>query len=162
MPIEHYRVDDRLVHGQVVVGWGQPLGLGFLVLVDDAVAASTWETDLYRMGTPPGIDLFVESEASVRERMAELEQRPDPGMLLTADIATMDRLSAQLPGIRSVTIGGVHHAAGRSPRLPYVFLSGDDDRALASMAARGVRVTAQDLPGSPEVSLEALLAEGRA
>ena len=33
------RIDDRLIHGQVVVGWGQPLDVHFIVLVDDAVAA---------------------------------------------------------------------------------------------------------------------------
>lgn len=161
MPIEHFRVDDRLVHGQVVVGWGQPLGLGFLVLVDDAVAASTWEAELYRMGTPPGMDLFVESVASACARMPEFMARADPGMLLTADVATMDRLASAIPEIRAVTIGGVHHASGRSPRLPYVFLSPADDAVLAAMAARGVSVTAQDLPGAPQVSLDALLAGAR-
>ena len=27
MPVELYRIDDRLIHGQVVVGWGQPLNI---------------------------------------------------------------------------------------------------------------------------------------
>jgi PTS system mannose-specific IIB component/fructoselysine and glucoselysine-specific PTS system IIB component len=48
-----YRIDDRLIHGQVVVGWGQPLDLKFIVLVDDTVASSDWEQELYRMGVPP-------------------------------------------------------------------------------------------------------------
>ena len=50
--LELYRIDDRLIHGQVVVGWGQPLDVGFIVLVDDVVAASEWEQELYRMGVP--------------------------------------------------------------------------------------------------------------
>ena len=57
MTLVLYRVDDRLVHGQVVIGWGKPLNLGFIVLVDDAVCGSEWERDLYRMGTPPEIEL---------------------------------------------------------------------------------------------------------
>ena len=40
------RIDDRLIHGQVVVGWGQPLDVRFIVLVDDLVAASDWEKEL--------------------------------------------------------------------------------------------------------------------
>jgi len=43
VPLELYRVDDRLIHGQVVLGWGQPLNIGFIVLVDDAVVSSDWE-----------------------------------------------------------------------------------------------------------------------
>ena len=53
MALELYRIDDRLIHGQVVVGWGQPLDLRFIVLVDDEVASSDWEQELYRMGVPP-------------------------------------------------------------------------------------------------------------
>ena len=42
MTLVLHRIDDRLIHGQVVVGWGQPLNIQFIVLVDDAVAASEW------------------------------------------------------------------------------------------------------------------------
>jgi mannose/fructose/N-acetylgalactosamine-specific phosphotransferase system component IIB len=55
------RIDDRLIHGQVVVGWGQPLDVRFIVLVDDAVAASDWEKELYRMGVPPEMEVRFHS-----------------------------------------------------------------------------------------------------
>ena len=57
------RIDDRLIHGQVVVGWGQPLDVKFIVLVDDAVASSDWEQDLYRMGVPPEMEVRFHSAA---------------------------------------------------------------------------------------------------
>ncbi|MDA1081277.1 MAG: PTS sugar transporter subunit IIB [Gemmatimonadetes bacterium] len=162
MPIECFRVDDRLVHGQVVVGWGQSLRLGFIVLVDDTVAANDWECELYSMGTPPEMTLFVETTDSVVLRLPEFDARADAGMLLTADIPTMGRLVQSAPRIRAVNIGGVHHRIGRTWRLPYVFLSPEDDAALAAIASCGVRVTAQDLPGADEVPLEALLSGGPA
>ena len=161
MPVERYRIDDRLVHGQVVVGWGQPLSLAFIVLVDDTVAANDWERELYRMGMPPEMELFVETVESAAARMGEFEARADAGMLLTGDIATMDRLSAAVPAIRTVTIGGVHHRQGRAACLPYVFLSEDEIAQLSTIAARGVRIVAQDLPASNEVPLDDLLG-GRA
>lgn len=161
MPIEVFRVDDRLVHGQVVVGWGQRLDLGFIVLVDDTVAGNDWERELYAMGTPPEMTLFVETADAAVARFAELNARRDAGMLLTADIATMERLAAHLPAIRAVNIGGLHHRGGRTARLPYVFLSPEDEAGLAAMSARGVRITAQDLPGADEVPLDTLLAGRR-
>jgi len=42
MTLALYRIDDRLIHGQVVVGWGQPLDVSFIVLVDDEVNSSEW------------------------------------------------------------------------------------------------------------------------
>lgn len=159
MAIELYRVDDRLIHGQVVIGWGHPLALRFIVLVDDNVAGSDWERELYRMGTPPEVDLYFETTESAVARMPEFAARPDPGLLLTADVATMARLCDGCAAIREVNIGGLHHRAGRSPCLPYVFLSTDDEVALKSIAARGVRVIAQDLPASDPVELGDLLSK---
>ncbi len=59
MPIALCRVDDRLVHGQVVIGWGRPLAIELIVLVDDTVTASPWEQDLYRMAVSPEIEVHV-------------------------------------------------------------------------------------------------------
>ena len=157
MAIDWFRIDDRLVHGQVVVGWGQPCRLGFLVLVDDTVAANDWERDLYVMGTPPEMTLFVEGTESALARMSEFDARPDSGMLLVADVTTMVRLAERAPRIQAVNIGGVHHRAGRTARLPYVFLTPEEEAELRALAARGIRVTAQDLPGSDNVSLDELL-----
>jgi mannose/fructose/N-acetylgalactosamine-specific phosphotransferase system component IIB len=158
VPIELYRIDDRLIHGQVVVGWGQPLNLGFIVLVDDAVAASPWEQELYRMGAPPEMEVCFESVAGGLAHLGEYEARPEPGMLLTGDIDTMRRIVEGAGSIRSVNVGGVHHRAGRAARLRYVFLTPDEERALRDLAARGVTVTAQDLPSTAPVPIEQVLA----
>ena len=56
MAVLLHRIDDRLIHGQVVIGWGRPLGAQFVALVDDQVAGSDWERYLYRMGVPPEVD----------------------------------------------------------------------------------------------------------
>jgi PTS system mannose-specific IIB component/fructoselysine and glucoselysine-specific PTS system IIB component len=155
--IELYRIDDRLIHGQVVVGWGQPLDIGFIVLVDDDVAASDWEQELYRMGAPPDMTVTFESVASASERLAEYERDPRRGILLTADIATMDRLVAAT-SIRAVNLGGIHHRAGRTQRLRYVFLAPEEESALRALADRGVTVTAQDVPAARPVPLDEVLA----
>lgn len=158
MGVDVYRIDDRLVHGQVVVGWGRSLPLGFIVLVDESVAANEWERDLYRLGTPPDIQLFVETVESATRRMPEFAARTDRGMVLTADVATMDRLSRAVPTITHVNLGGLHFRTGCAQRLAYVFLLPGDAATLRDMAARGVHVSAQDLPGAEEVSLADLLA----
>lgn len=158
MTLELFRIDDRLIHGQVVVGWGQPLSLGFLVLVDDDVAASDWEQELYRMGVPPEMDLYFESVGSAAARLEAYRADRRTGMLLTGDIATMRRLVAAAPGIAAVMVGGIHHKPGRSARLRYVFLTEEEAGELRALAAQGVTVTGQDVPQAQAIPLDALLA----
>lgn len=157
MPIELFRIDDRLIHGQVVVGWGQPLDVGFIVLVDDDVAMSEWEQELYRLGVPPGVDVHFDSVAHAAERFAHYSDDPRAGILLTKDVETMGRLAGQLPGVRCVNLGGLHYRSGRVQKLRYVFLAGDEELALRGLAARGVVVTAQDVPAARPVPLDDLL-----
>jgi PTS system mannose-specific IIB component/fructoselysine and glucoselysine-specific PTS system IIB component len=156
--LEHFRIDDRLIHGQVVVGWGQPCNLGFLVLVDSAVVDSEWEQELYRMGVPPGMDLYFDSVESAARRIADYRADARAGMLLVGDIATMAELQSRVPDLTAVTIGGIHHKEGRRARLRYVFLTPEEETALRDLAERGVTVVAQDVPSAPAIPLEDVLA----
>ena len=161
MPVDLYRIDDRLIHGQVVVGWGQPMHLGFIVLVDDEVGESDWEQELYRTGVPPAVEVFFDTVSQAAERHARYAADPRPGALLTGGIETMLRLVERVPAIRRVNLGGVHHQPGRAEHLRYVFLTAAERAALQSLAARGVEVTAQDVPSARPVPLADVLSAGR-
>lgn len=157
MALELYRIDDRLIHGQVVVGWGQPLDLRFIVLVDDEVAASDWEQELYRMGVPPDMDVYFDAVDAAASNLSRYQDDERRGILLTGDIETMTRLVDATDSIRRVTVGGIHHRAGRTQRLRYVFLSPDEEAQLRALASRGIEVTAQDVPAARPIPLEELL-----
>ncbi|MGH7752487.1 MAG: PTS system mannose/fructose/N-acetylgalactosamine-transporter subunit IIB [Gemmatimonadales bacterium] len=153
MSLALYRIDDRLIHGQVVVGWGQPMNCGFIVLVDDEVRDSEWEQELYRMGVPPSIEVMFASVEEAHARLTDLEKDPRVGFLLTADIDTMSALADGSPGIRRINVGGIHHRAGRTERLRYVYLTPEEAAKLRALAARGIEVTAQDVPTARPVPL---------
>ena len=158
MPVALYRIDDRLIHGQVVVGWGQPLDIGFVVLVDDNVACCDWEQDLYRMGVPPEMEIiFADVATAVRDHDRYASDRRK-GIVVTPDISTMQRLVYGVPTIREVNVGGIHHRAGRVQKLRYVFLAPDEEAQLRAMVESGVKVTAQDVPAAREVPMSEVLA----
>lgn len=156
MAIVLHRVDDRLVHGQVVIGWGRPLGATRIILVDDQVAASDWEQELYRMGVPPELELEFVPLSAVAGNAPGWAADPRPTILLTGDVATMAAVCRASPPVAQVNLGGLHHKPGRTERLPYIFLSEDDFHVLEALAGTGTSVTAQDLPTSAPVALGAL------
>lgn len=154
MSIALYRIDDRLIHGQVVVGWGKPLNARFIVLVDDAVRASEWEQELYRMGVPADIEVVFASTAEAAQHLLEWERDPRVGILVSGAIETLAALSDNSHRLRRVNVGGLHHRPGRSERLRYVYLSDAEAAQLRALAAQGVEVTAQDVPTAPPVPLK--------
>ena len=157
-----YRIDDRLIHGQVVVGWGQPLNLDFIVLVDDEVAQSEWEQELYRMGVPPEMTVHFLGVEDAAENLEKFESDTRTGIVLAGDIGTMQRLVRASRGIiRAVNVGGVHHSPGRTARMRYVFLTPHEEDALRELQSEGVEVSAQDIPTARAVPLDELLATSR-
>jgi mannose/fructose/N-acetylgalactosamine-specific phosphotransferase system component IIB len=154
MSVALYRIDDRLIHGQVVVGWGGATGAGLLVLADDGVRESAWEQELYRMGVPSDMEVRFVSVAEAVASVSDWESDPRTGIVLTGSVEAMAALCAGAPAVRKVNVGGIHFRAGRTERLRYVFLNDEEAEALRELAAAGVVVTAQDVPTATPVPLE--------
>jgi PTS system mannose-specific IIB component/fructoselysine and glucoselysine-specific PTS system IIB component len=156
MPIVLYRIDDRLIHGQVVLGWGRTLGADFIVLVDDAVRRSEWEQELYRMAVPPDVEVVFSSVTEAAEALPGWLSDGRRGIVLTGDIATMVGLVQATHLIPRVNLGGIHFRPGRTERRPYVYLTDEEYTELHELADAGVKVSAQDVPTAAPVPLKAL------
>jgi PTS system mannose-specific IIB component/fructoselysine and glucoselysine-specific PTS system IIB component len=157
MPIVLFRVDDRLIHGQVVIGWGTPLGVDRIVLVDDQVSTSPWEQDLYRMAVSPEMDVRFVTIAEAAARLPEWQTDGHRVLVLTGDLDTMAALYSAAPAVVThINLGGVHHRAGRRERLPYLYLSDEELRNLLSLEEAGADISAQDLPTTQPVGLKGL------
>lgn len=161
MPIVLHRIDERLIHGQVVVGWGGALHPDRIVVVDDDLAASEWEQELYCLGLPPDIAAQFTTVEDARTLLPGWRISRERVFLLTRDASTMAALArdGMLSG-HEINVGGIHHSPGRRQALPYVFLSDEEEESLRSLARDGAEVTARDLPTTRPVDLDQLLQDG--
>ena len=157
MAIVLFRVDDRLIHGQVVVGWGRPLGVSRVVLVDDQVAASPWEQDLYRMAVTPDIEVeFVTiAQAALAPARLAVRRRTGPWCSPATSRPWPPSTAADPVTVHRINLGGIHHKAGRRERLPYLYLTDEEMMRLDALEAAGAAVSAQDLPTTAPVTLKA-------
>ena len=153
MPFALFRIDERLIHGQVIVGWGSRLELDFYVVVDDLLARSDWEQEIRAsaLGEEAAVDFLSVVEAE--RRFEELDGRRERGVLLTKDPATMRALAERgcLDG-RAVNVGGLHAAPGRRKILDYVYVSAGELEDLRWIGRR-CRVAARDVPTARAVAL---------
>ncbi|HZD04341.1 MAG TPA: PTS sugar transporter subunit IIB, partial [Longimicrobiales bacterium] len=133
MPIVLFRVDERLIHGQVVIGWGERLQPDRYLVVDDELAASPWEQELYRLGAGDATAVFTDV-AEARVRLATWKEDAWRSVLLTRDLESMLRLARDglLRG-ESVNLGGIHHAEGRTRVRPYLYLGPAEREAIHAL-----------------------------
>ena len=158
MPIVLHRIDERLIHGQVVLGWGAELEPDRYIIVDDSVADTPWEQELYEVGVPGGRSVEFHTVEDARRLHERWQADAARTVLLTKMPDGMRALAAAgaLRGV-DVNVGGIHHAAGREMVLPYVFLGPRERADLRGLAEAGAVVTARDVPAARPISLARLL-----
>ena len=140
------------------MGWGRELHFRRYLVVDDELAESPWEQELYALTVEPGVEVEFSSVSQARERLGEWLADDVSSVLLTRDPGHMARLAVGglLEG-RPVNVGGLHHRPGRREVRSYIHLDDDDREALRTLDREGAEVSGRDLPGSSRISLDQLL-----
>jgi mannose/fructose/N-acetylgalactosamine-specific phosphotransferase system component IIB len=156
MPIVLYRVDERLIHGQVVVGWGNSLKFDRVVLVNDQVASNAWERELYLACVPPEIRATILSVDEATERIRQRGFEKERTVVLVDSPFDILRLMEKGLKIRSVNVGGVHSRRGRKKILPYLFLGDEEVSAFRKIISGGVKCECRDVPLAEKHDLSVL------
>jgi len=155
-----HRIDDRLIHGQVLVAWGARLNPARIWVVDDGVAASDWERELFREAAP-GIDVRVAGVAEAALAHATEAAAAGAAFLLVRDLGTARRLAEAGAVVEEWNVGGLHYAPGKEKVNDYVYLDARDREDARVLLHAGGRLVVQDVPASraqPLVTLDPALA----
>ncbi len=59
MGLALFRIDDRLIHGQVVTFWSRRLNINRIVIASDEVAQDSFLKKVLKMTAPPGMKVNV-------------------------------------------------------------------------------------------------------
>jgi len=161
MPIVLCRVDERLVHGQVVLGWGANVRPSRYIIVDADLADAEWEQELYRLGLPTGATAEFQTPEEAAEHLPDWVDSEIRTLVLFRGLGSVVELAKAgvLKG-ESVNLGGIHYAPGRREILPFLHLEQEDLGRIRSLDECGVEVVAQELPGSPRWDGDELIRRG--
>jgi mannose/fructose/sorbose-specific phosphotransferase system IIB component len=158
MDIQLIRIDDRLIHGQVVVGWVKALSIQRLVVVNDAIAKNTMQKTLMEMAVPSGLKV---SFYSLEEAAVAIRQENEKARCLLLFSSPGDVLAFQGQGatLSTVNVGGMHFGEGKTQVCKTVCVSTEDIEAFKALKNRGVELEIRAVPGDVRESLEKYLPE---
>jgi mannose/fructose/N-acetylgalactosamine-specific phosphotransferase system component IIB len=157
MPILLYRVDERLIHGQVIVGWGNLLKPELIVLANDQVASNPWERELYLACVPPEMKTIILAVDEAANLISKNQCPPEKTIVLVDSPADIQRMLQQGVKMKSVNVGGIHSKPGRKKILPYLFLSPGEISAFKKIISWGVECECRDVPLAEKHDLSSLL-----
>jgi mannose/fructose/sorbose-specific phosphotransferase system IIB component len=147
MKIVFVRVDDRMIHGQVAVGWTRMVGSTHIVVVDDEVAKDNTQKMLLKMATPIGVKTSV---LSVQDAVALLHSGKlgnDKVMIIVRGPQAVLGLIAGGVSIPKVNVGNVRISEGRERLTKEVAANAEEIAAWRQLNQQGVELEALWLPG---------------
>ncbi len=150
------RVDDRLIHGQVIAGWARPLAIGTIMLASDRLSHDEWSCNAYRLAIPEGIKFECYTLDECVRRLNESNKKRI--MILVESIKEAYELVDKGVSIPEVNVGGLGYHEGTREIAPYIYLSPDDIESVVLLHSLGVKVTGKQLPNSVAVDVVKKLA----
>src|SRR5258708_16976425 len=86
------RVDDRLIHGQVMTGWLGSRRANTIWIADDPAASNSMMLDIFRFAAPSGVKIEAFTIEKMAELLVDLNKGNDRIILITKGPQTFLRL----------------------------------------------------------------------
>jgi mannose/fructose/N-acetylgalactosamine-specific phosphotransferase system component IIB len=148
------RIDDRLIHGQVVEGWLRVIQAGRIVVVSDQAAGDAFQASLMRLAVPPEVELTVFSVHDAAEALARPPWKDERVMVLMPGLKEARQLAEAGWTPESINLGGLHDAPGRMSRTPSLFLDDRDIQDIRFLLSRKIPIETRVLPGDEKKPIE--------
>jgi PTS system mannose-specific IIB component len=157
------RVDNRLVHGQVLEAWLPALAAHGILVADDEAAGNVLARSAMSLAIPPKVSFQVLRLDAAADLLKPGGKGPQAArtLVLLRDIRDVVALHDKGVPIPKLNLGNVHFGAGRQQVAPSVFLGAEELSALERLAAQGTEVEARAVPGERPLSLPEIKARFR-
>ncbi|MFC1563883.1 PTS system mannose/fructose/N-acetylgalactosamine-transporter subunit IIB [candidate division KSB1 bacterium] len=157
MSLTLVRIDDRLVHGQVTVGWGSFLNPDRILLVSDEIAQDEWQKELYQNCVPFDIKISILSVEEAANTLKSGKFDKDRIILLVESPSVLVDLVKNNVVFQQVNIGGMHFKPNKKKLLSYVFVDNVDVKAFKFLEESNIELVCQELPQAKKENLISLI-----
>lgn len=157
MSIALIRVDDRLIHGQVLMGWTRAAGVTHVVVADDGAAADPMQVSMMKMAAPSGIGVSILGEAEAAEKLLGDTLAKESVLVLVRGPEALWRLREAGISFQKVNVGNVRSGQGRTRLTKEVHASIEELAVWRQLDEAGVRLEAQWLPNQSRTDFNDVL-----
>jgi len=140
------RVDDRLIHGQILEAWVPFLKASCIIVADDGVASDAFRKTVMRMAVPTGTEVIVRSIQEFSGNYSSIPENGKRTLVLFSSIS--DAVRAYESGFRfhQLNIGNVYSEDSAMMCLPSVLLNTRDIDDLETLIRDDVTIEARRVP----------------
>jgi mannose/fructose/N-acetylgalactosamine-specific phosphotransferase system component IIB len=148
MKISMIRVDERLIHGQVTMGWARTSSANLILAVNDLVAKDSFQKKLMMMAAPVGVTIEIYSVDEVVEKLNANTWPNATILLLLRNPIDMVRLVEKGIKVNKINVGGVRSPGATIKLTKEVSATLEELAAWKKLDEIGIRIEVQWVPGT--------------
>lgn len=151
------RIDDRLIHGQVVTAWIKLTNGNRIVIVDDPLSKDAFMQKIYKAASPPGVSVEI---LGLGDAINFLKGDGEPGEKVVVLAKGPQTIEAVLSGgipLGTVILGGMGANAARKKFYKNVSASADEVACFKRIMDLGSPLHFQLVPDERPVDVKGIL-----
>lgn len=151
------RIDDRLIHGQVITAWARTTSANRIIIIDDDVAQDPFIGKILRMAAPSNIKLDVASVDAAVHMLKEDGSESDKVIILVKKPSTVKDIIMGGVVIKELNVGGMGAARGRKKLYKNISVSQEEKDIFKDIMSAGTKVFIKIVPDDKEIDMNKLL-----
>lgn len=148
--MNYIRIDERLIHGQVLLKWLKKTGCRKLLIVDQSVADDPVIQSVLNMSVP---DTVRAEFLTVEEGKEAIEREKEDVLILLRKLSAAETLVKSGISAGSINIGRLPYSKGKEKICDNVYVSEEEKEEMKRLLTRGIRIFVQMVPDSGAVNL---------
>lgn len=154
------RIDNRLIHGQVLESWVPHVHADCIVVANDEIASAPLKRMMMESSVPSRMRVEIGTIDQIAALFASGELESCKTLLLFGN--TSDALRAYRQGLhyRRLNLGNLHAGEGKARLSCTIFLDPGDLEALRQLEEAGVTITARCIPADCDRAWKKLIPKG--
>ncbi len=149
-----FRIDNRLVHGQVIEAWLPYLQVGSLLVVNDAIAADDLQQQIIQLAVPGRIKVSFIPVASCAAEYARLRSAGVSALFLLSGCADVRKIVEQGVPVPILNVGNMHYSRGKRQLCAHVAVSEEDVECFRLLRGMGTTLDFRCVPGDAPMAEE--------
>ena len=152
MNVTVFRIDDRLIHGQIVTAWLHYADAKQIVVADDKAANDTFSQSLLKMATPKGIKLKIVNLSEGKKLIYESDSN-DKTLFLVRGPVEANLVLENNEVVKTINVGNLNMRKGKEKILDNLWVYEEDIKAFQELNKKQIDLEYRTVPNDQSQSV---------
>ena len=156
--IKFIRIDYRLLHGQIVVGWLNRFSIDRIIIIDDKAGSSETEKSILNIAKPSGARLNICTVRDALARKNKISQLKENTAIIFGNTQScLDFLKEFNTNLYEINYGAIPKKENAKKFDKAVFLTEKDVENSKELINLGYKLYSQQTPSTSSVDLNKII-----